>query len=176
MKRTLAAILVVAFFVTAIPVLTGCRIKPKKDWYKQTLDYYSEGFRTGWANEDPSSDLYIADDLKNYDPDKEYGYLLVDLDGDGIKELLIGFNDGSTATKFTDVIVWRFGSGANKSLGGNNGYYVYLCAGNVLAEDSWYGSQTERKFMKWNSETGFFNVIDGEGKYLPMKWELTKFE
>lgn len=43
--------------------------------------------------------------------------------------------------------------------------------------DSKYGSQKERAFMKWNSNKNAFDVIsDGEGKYLPMKWELTPFK
>ena len=98
-----------------------------------------------------------------------------DLDEDGVDELLIGFNDGSTATKFTDVLVWHSDLGAYKLLGGGSGYYIYLCAGNVLAVDSWYGSQTERTFMTWNSKTNSFPHVDGEGKYLPMKWDLTEF-
>ena len=102
-------------------------------------------------------------------------FLLVDLDEDGVDELLIGFNDGSTATKFTDVLVWHSDLGAYKLLGGGSGYYIYLCAGNVLAVDSWYGSQTERTFMTWNSKTNSFPHVDGEGKYLPMKWDLTEF-
>ncbi|MBR3246964.1 MAG: hypothetical protein IKG03_01030 [Clostridiales bacterium] len=174
MKRTLATILVVTFLVTAIPVLTGCKIKPK-NWYKQTLDYYGEGIRTNWVNEDPSLDLNIAKDLKSYEPNKEIGYLLTDLDGDGVDELLIGFNDGSNTTKFTDLIVWHSDLGAYKLLGGGEGYYIYLCASNVIAVDSWYGSQTERTFMQWNSKTNSFPVIEGEGKYLPKKWELTSF-
>ena len=175
MKKTLAAVLAVTFLVAAIPVFTGCKRKPK-DWYKQTLEYYGEGIRTNWANEDPSLMLNISQDLKIKDSNKEIGYLLIDLDEDGTNELLIGFNDGSTATKFTDLLVWHSDFGAYKLLGGGEGYYIYLCAGNVIAMDSWYGSQTQRKFMKWDSKSNSFPVIDGEGKYLPKKWELTKFE
>ena len=115
-------------------------------------------------NEDEN--VYLEEDTL----DKDY-----DLDEDGVDELLIGFNDGSTATKFTDVLVWHSDLGAYKLLGGGSGYYIYLCAGNVLAVDSWYGSQTERTFMTWNSKTNSFPHVDGEGKYLPMKWDLTEF-
>ena len=174
MKRVLVAILTIAMLVTTLPGLTGCKLK-NKDWYNVTLDVYREGMKTNWANEDQYTGLNISDDLKTKDPNKQIGYLLVDLDKDGVDELLVGFNDGSTATKFTDVLVWHSDLGAYKLLGGGNGYYIYLCASNVLAVDSWYGSQTQRQFMTWDSKTNSFPVIDGEGKYLPMKWDLTEF-
>jgi len=174
MKRTLVTILVVTMLVTALPGLTGCGNK-RKNWYKETLEYYTENIKNGWTSEDPSLRLNISKDLKEPKSNMELGYLLVDLDKDGTDELLIGFNDGSSTTKFTDVIVWHKDFGASKLIGGGEGYYVYLCASNVLAVDSWYGSKTERKFMTWNSKSNSFPVIDGEGKYLPMKWELTSF-
>lgn len=176
MKRILVAILVVTMLVASLPGMTGCSRKSRlKDWYNVSLDVYREGLKTNWANEEEYKSLNIADDLKGNNPNKKIGYLLVDLDEDGIDELLIGFNDGSTATKFTDVLVWHSDLGAYKLLGGGSGYYIYLCAGNVLAVDSWYGSQTERTFMTWNSKTNSFPHVDGEGKYLPMKWDLTEF-
>ena len=176
MKKILVTILVVTMLVASLPGMTGCSRKSRlKDWYNVTLDVYREGLKTNWANEEEYKSLNIADDLKENDPNKKIGYLLVDLDSDGVDELLIGFNDGSTATKFTDVLVWHSDFGAYKLLGGGSGYYIYLCGGNVLAVDSWYGSQTERTFMTWNSKTNSFPHVDGEGKYLPMKWDLTEF-
>ena len=175
MKKAVVTILVVTMLVMSLPCLAGCRLKPKQ-WYKETLEYYGEGVKTGWANEDPSLRLNISKDLKTKDSNKKIGYLLVDLDEDGVDELLIGFNDGSTATKFTDLLVWHSDFGAYKLLGGSEGYYIYLCAGNVIAMDSWYGSETKREFMKWESKSNSFPIIDGEGKYLPMKWELTEFQ
>lgn len=174
MKRILSTVLSAILLALMIPGLTGCKAKPK-DWYKETLDYYTEGVKTNWANEDKSLRLNISQDLKDYS--KNRGYLLTDLDGDGVDELLIGFTDNSTSTKFTDVIVWHSDLGASKLLGGAEGYYIGLCANNVLSVDSEYGSQRERTFMKWNSKKNAFDVIsDGEGKYLPMKWELTPFK
>ncbi len=176
MRKALTTILAVVLFAAALPGLTGCFWKrvPKK-WYNKTLDYYREGLSSNWANEDPSNGFYIGSDLKVLDASREFGYLITDLDGDGNDELLIGFNDGSSTTKFTDVYVWQRGYGAYQSFTGNDGYYTYLCGSGIIAHDSWYGSQTQREFLKWNPETGFFNVIEGEGKYLPMKWELTAF-
>ena len=172
MKRVIATVLMVSFMLSVVAGLTGC-LKPPKNWYKDVVAFYSEGIKTGWANEDTNTRWEVADELK--DPNNDIGYLIVDLDGDGTDEMLIGFNDGSTATKFTDVIVFSFGTGPNRLMNGTNGYYIYLCSSNVLCNDSWYGSQTKRDFMKWDGKNSYFTVIDGEGKYLPMKWELTEF-
>lgn len=174
MKRIFATLLVVLLVFASVSV-TGCFLKSKpKDWYKESIEFYREGLNTGWANDDPDLRLNISKDLKDQH-NKQIGYLLVDLDKDGVDELLIGFNDGSSATKFTDVIVWHSDFGAYKLLGGGEGYYIYLCGSNVLAVDSWYGSQTQREFMTWDSKSNSFPVIDGEGKYLPKKWDLTPF-
>ena len=178
MKRFCATSLVVVLLLVSVFSCTGCFTallkKAPKNWYEDSVEFYREGLNTGWANDDPEYRLNISKDLK--DPyNKEIGYLLVDLDKDGVQEFLVGFNDGSTATKFTDVLVWHSDLGAYKLLGGGEGYYIYLCADNVLAVDSWYGSQTQREFMRWDSKQNAFPVIDGEGKYLPKKWDLTKF-
>ena len=174
MKRALSTVLVVVMLLSAVPLLSGCVHRPK-NWYKEVLDYYSEGVQTGWTNEKTSLNVYPSGDMKKKDPSKKFGYLLVDLDKDGVDELLIGFNDGSTATKFTDVIVYHSDLGPYKLLGGDDGYYIYLCSNNVLAVDSWYGSQTNRDFMTWDSKTNSFPHVDGEGKYLPKKWDLKEF-
>ena len=174
MKRALSTVLVVIMLVSALPLLSGCVIKPK-NWYKEVLAYYTEGVNTGWTNENTSLNVYPSKDMKKKDPNKKFGYLLVDLDKDGVKELLIGFNDGSNATKFTDVIVYHSDLGPYKLLGGDEGYYIYLCANNVLANDSWYGVETKRDFMVWESKSNSFPYVDGEGKYLPKKWDLTEF-
>ena len=173
MKRVIATILTVSFMLSVAAGLTGC-FRPPKNWYKDVVAFYSEGIKTGWANEDTNTRWEVADEIK--DPGNDIGYLIVDLDGDGTDEVLIGFNDGSTATKFTDVIVFSFGTGPNRLMNGSNGYYIYLCSSNVLCVDSWYGSETKRDFMTWDGKEHRFTVIDGAGKYLPMKWELTKFE
>ena len=100
MKRVLVTILVVTMLVTALPGLTGCKIKPK-NWYQATLDYYSEGVKSGWANEDPSLMLNISDDLKTTSSNKQIGYLLVDLDNDGENELIL---NGPYGGMYLDVI------------------------------------------------------------------------
>lgn len=173
MKRILSTVLSVTLLALMIPGLSGCRRIPK-DWYKESIAYYSEGVKTNWANEDKSLRLNISAELKNNSLQR--GYLLRDLDGDGIDELLIGFNDTATYTKFTDVIVWHSDLGASQLLGGTNGKYIGLCASNVLSVNTYGSIKDQVEYMKWNHKSNAFDVIDGEGKYLPMKWELTPFE
>ena len=138
MKRTLATVLTVAFLLALIPGITGCKIIPKK-WYEETLNYYSDGIKNGFK--ESYSNLSVPDDLK--DSSKKKGYLLIDLDKDGVNELLIGI--------------------------------IHLCYDNVIEMDSGieYNKPT---FMRWNQKSNSFTVIDGEGKFLPAKWELTPFE
>ena len=102
--------------------------------------------------------------------------LLRDLDNDGVDELLIGLIDDGAYTRFTNVVVFQTGIGSFSKLSGGNGYYIHLCASNVLRVDSWYGSKTEMRYMTYNSKNASFQIVDGEGKYMPMKWELTPFE
>ena len=170
MKRVASTILCVAVLLSVVYGVSGCSRKPK-DWYKSALEYYSNGIKNGFTEENRK--LFVSDDLK--DPYNTPGYLLTDLDGDGVDEMLIGLISDGSYTKFTNVVVYHSDLGPYCLLGGGNGYYIYLCAGNVLRVDSWYGSETKSEYMKWNSKDNAFNVIDGEGKYMPMKWELTAF-
>ena len=114
MKRVLVTILIVTMLVTALPGLTGCKIKPK-NWYQATLDYYSEGVKSGWANEDSSLMLNISDDLKTTSSNKQIGYLLVDYSGDfsdDYSEKVDGFTikgyKGSSAEKYAKKNGFKF--------------------------------------------------------------------
>ena len=162
--------------LSAVISMSGCGLLAeginKGLWYKKTLKIYKEGLDSGWANE-KDLDIFIADELK--DSGNEIGYLLIDLDEDGTQELLIGFNDGSTYTKFTDLYVYHRDMGAFQIMHGTAGSFIYLAYDNVIISDSMYGSETERTYMTWDSTWDEFTVIDGEGKYLPMKWDLTEF-
>ena len=88
MKRTLATVLTVAFLLALVPGITGCKIIPKK-WYEPTLSYYSDGIKNGFTEE--YGNLLVPSDLK--DSSVKKGYLLADLDNDGVDELLIGLID-----------------------------------------------------------------------------------
>ena len=156
-----------------ILTLCGCSLnfgnKVPKDWYNETLDYYSEGFSSDWANEDPK--LYISDEMK--DPDNTFGYLLRDLNGDGVDELLIGIIDDSEETKFTDLYIWHSDLGVIRSLNCGEGYYMYLCDDDVIKMDSWYGSQTKIDYLKYDPEGNQFMYVDGGSN--PGHFELTEF-
>ncbi len=171
MKKVLSTILAVVLLVTGAVQMTGCKRIPK-DWYKRALEFYGNGIKNGFGEENEY--LYVCDELKN--PAYKKGYLLRDLDGDGTDELLIGLIEDSSYTRFTNVVVFQTGVGTFSKLSGGNGYYIHLCASNVLRVDSWYGSKTDMRYMTYDSKDASFLIIDGEGKYMPMKWELTPFE
>jgi len=171
MRKVLSTFLAVVLLVSLTVGMTGC-VRTPKDWYKSALEYYGNGIRNGFTEE--NQNLYVSEELKN--PSYKKGYLLRDLDNDGVDELLIGFIDDGAYTRFTNVVVFQTGVGSFSKLSGGNGYYIHLCASNVLRVDSWYGSKTEMRYMTYNSKNASFQIVDGEGKYMPMKWELTPFE
>ncbi len=149
---------------------TGCVVRHiPKDWYKETIEFYEEGFASGWANE--KENLQINDEQK--DPNNRFGYLLRDLDGDGADELLIGLIDDSEETKFTDIYIWHSDIGSFRIISAGEGYYVYLCPDNVIREDSWYGSKTKINYMTYVSKDNAFLHVEAGGK--PEKFELIPF-
>ena len=162
-------IILCAVSVLMMLSLAACsRKRATKDWYKETLEYYRQGFASGWKNE--RADLFVCDEMKS--TDYKFGYLLTDLDGDGTDELLIGFDDGEV-TKFTDVYIWHSRLGAFRIMASGGGYYVYLCDDNILREDYWYGSQTKTQYLDFNSKNDSFLVVDGGS--IPKRSELTEF-
>jgi len=170
MKRVTAVAMMVTMLLSVVFGSAGCK-NPNKEWYKGALEYYGNGIKNGFGEE--LSNLHVAKDLKK--PENKCGYLLRDLDGDGIDELLIGLIDDGIETKFTSVVVRHSDLGPYCLLSGGDGYYIYLCSNNVLRVDSWYGSATKKEYMQFDHKSNAFTIIDGEGKYLPMKWELTAF-
>ena len=162
----------IAFTAAAILTVSSCgdnRPKIPEDWYKQSLQYYSDGLSNGWKNE--TTQLYVADEMK--DPNNKYGYLLKDLDGDGSAELLIGVIDDSPETKFIDLFIWHTDVGAFRIFHSGDDYYMYLCENNIIRMDSWHGSTPEIRYMKFNRENNSFTVLDETAT--PQKCELTPF-
>jgi hypothetical protein len=170
MKKATAAVLLAALCMMMVTGLTGCKKAPN-EWYKDTLEYYRNGVNNGFTTS--YRNLAVSEELK----DKNYkiGYLLIDLDKDGTDELLLGLIDDGYVTKFTSVIVAHSDLGPHCLLSGSKDAHIYLCADNVLMMESVRGLTKERKYMKWNSKSNAFNNIDGEGKYLGKKWDLTPF-
>lgn len=170
MKRTAAAILALTMMILMIPGLTGCKKAPN-DWYRETLEYYksgvSHGFSTSYRN------LPVSEELK--DKNNKIGYLLIDLDKDGTDELLLGLIDDGPDTKFTSLIVAHSDLGPYCLLSGSKDAHIYLCADNVIMMESVRGLTKENSYMKWNSKINAFDTIEGEGKYLGKKWDLTPF-
>jgi len=168
MKRLFTKVILAAALAA---VLSGCSGKPKvpEDWYKETLQYYTDGFADNWANE--ISDLYVADEMK--DSSNKFGYLLKDLDGDGTNEVLIGYMDDAGETRFIDLFIWHSDKGAFRIFHCGDDYYMYLCEDNIIRMDSWYGSATKTEYLKYKPENNSFLKISEASN--PQKCELTAF-
>lgn len=158
--------------LVAVAIIVGCVhgfTRAPKDWYYMTLRYYQDGYSCGWSNE--RVDIKVYDVLKRR-PSKS-GYLLTDLDGDGNKELLIGFTDIAGATRFTDVYTWTRSDGACHTLTKNEGCYIYLCTDNVIRVDSSNGIETSSRYLRYNHRSNSFESVEGE--YAPRMIDLQSF-
>ena len=160
-----------SLIVAVLACSTGCAKSANKEWYKGVLEYYGNGVQNGFTEK--HSNLNVPQELE--DKSNKIGYLLRDLDGDGIDELLIGLIDDGYDTKFTNVVVRHSDLGPYCLLSGSDGHYIYLCSDNVIYMKNQYVTVDYTDFMRWQSKSNSFQHIEGEGKYLPMKWELTAF-
>jgi hypothetical protein len=143
---------------------------PPKNWYNDTIEYYKEGYATNWANE--RDDLPFSDEMK--DGKNTFGYLIRDLDGDGVEELMIGMDD-KPQTRFTEIYIWNFNMGARRIWFTGNGNYLYLCDNNIVRTDSWNGIE-ETQFMEYSSEDNAMRIVQVSPEPTPDKIELTPFK
>ena len=171
MKKTIALVMTASLIVAMLACSSGCMKKVNKEWYLGALEYYQNGVRNGFTEK--HSNLQVPAELE--DKSNKCGYLLRDLDGDGIDELLIGLIDDSSQTKFTNVVVRHSSLGPYCLLSGSNGHYIYLCYDNVIYMKNQFVTADYTDYMVWQSKSNSFQHIEGEGKYLPMKWDLTAF-
>lgn len=171
MKKVTSTLLILTLLVSVVFGMTGCKKASLKGWYNDALQFYGDGIRYGFKEE--PTNYVVSGVLK----DKSYkkGYLLQDLDGDGVEELLIGIIDDNAYTRFTSVIVYHSDLGPYCLLSGGENAYIYLCASGVLMMDPNPPFEPDPSYMKFDSKSNAFTMVDGQGKYLPMKWELTEF-
>ena len=171
MKKAIALVMTASLIVAMLACSSGCMKQANKEWYKGVLEYYGNGVKNGFTEK--HSNLQVPSELE--DKNNKCGYLLKDLDGDGIDELLIGLIDDSSQTKFTNVIVRHSSLGPYCLLSGSGGHYIYLCYDNVIYMKNQFVTADYTDYMVWQSKSNSFQHIEGEGKYLPMKWDLTAF-
>lgn len=172
MKKATSTILIFALLMSVVYGLTGCKKMVLKNWYAEALDYYGNGVKNGFFEEMPN--YSVSRDIK--DKNNRVGYLLYDLNNDGVDELFIGLIDNGSCTKFTNVVIYHFDRGPCSVFNGSNGDYIYLCASGVVKQETRsVRTNLPDVYYKYDPDDGYFTRIDGDGKYLPMKWELTEF-
>lgn len=180
--------------ILTVAVCTACGNKAPKEWYKDTIAYYQDGISKGWDKVEPEDykltgavkvEAYVvgADGKKSTsgvtvtdgtDSGDKLGYLLKDLDGDGVDELLIGLINDAPQTQFSDVIVWNSDLGATHVMGGSSDHYIYLYNDGTLISESFFGGTMDA--MKYSSEDNAF-VDAGTGSLTSAgKFELTPFQ
>ena len=62
MKRLAATVLSVMLLMTVVFGFTGCK-NPKKEWYKNCLEYYRDGIKNGFTQS--FGNLQVPDELKD---------------------------------------------------------------------------------------------------------------
>ena len=149
--------------------------KPPKNWYEETLNYYVYGAETGWKDDSLYGD--ILPEMK--DPNNRFGYYLADLNDDGTKELLIGYADDKDETRFTELYIYHpdLERAVHSFSNCGDGYYLYLCEGNIIKLDSWYGSETKTDYMTMNKDpTAGFPIGEYTDPPKPLKCNLVPFD
>ncbi|MBR4947747.1 MAG: hypothetical protein IKZ29_04220 [Clostridiales bacterium] len=174
MKKATSTILILALLMSVVSGLTGCKKQVLKNWYLEALDYYGNGVKNGFYDEDEYPNYKVSGDLKN--KSNKVGYLLYDLDGDGVNELLIGLIDNGAKTKFTSIVIYHSDLGPYCVFSGANGDYFYLCSNGIIKQEiTSFRTNVPELYYQFDSETNSFTRIEGDGKYFPMLWELTEF-
>ena len=158
----------VAVLLTAAILLTGCipRKKAPSDWYQDVIGFYEEGFKTGdWSRE--STTMFASSEQKTelY----RYGYLLIDLDGDGTDELLIG-KPSAGPTTFTNLYVWHNDLEEGMCLLSGT---IYLCNNNIIRMENYDGTSV---YYEFNSESNSFSIRSDITLQSPVHYDLTLFD
>ena len=169
-KRSTFAVIVIMMLS-----LVGCggSSQSSKTWYEKTIDNYKTGFSQNWSSgKDPFgtgvSDIYL-------DKDVTFGYTLMDLNKDGVDELLIGIvDDSATKTVVTDIIANKKDIGVYDLYSvGDYGELYILSDGRIRHDDHMIKGYDETKYFEFTEECSFLTV-DGGGE--PMILKLTPFE
>ena len=59
MKKLTSTILILALLMSVVPGLTGCKKQVLKNWYLGALDYYGNGEKNRFYNEDENPNLKV---------------------------------------------------------------------------------------------------------------------
>ena len=126
----------------------------------QTIEEIYAGVKRAAANGEPGYDFPNIETLTG-----QYGYFLYDLDGDGIKELIIGaeFTDGNGTTNVRACHAYS----CEKS---GNGYKLKTIGGEVYAETLWLmadGSGIYRQeFSRGTGQIRIYKIMIQNGEFI----------
>ena len=170
---------VILAFSAIILSFTGCglgdlgkkvRNQVPKDWYAATRDIYEKEFKEGW-----SSDNSSVRPLEAYkDKSRKFGYYLIDLDGDGNDEFLVGYDNGTKPTVFTDLYIWHPDVGSFRILNVDDGMALYLCTDKTIKMVDGEGTSEEIRYFKYIKEDHALENLQSGGE--PMMVNLTYFD
>ncbi len=148
---------------------------PDKDWYKELIDQYRENFANDWADLDEDN-ASLKEDIKEMSQNNKYGYLVRDLDYDGVDEFFIGIIDDEKETRFIGMYSWHFDFGVWGGCNWNDaksGYYTYICEDNIIRDDSLVFVKKHPEYRKYHGEDNLYHIIATEPVPTPQKFELT---
>lgn len=166
-KRTIATILAVTMMISA----SGCGNKVPKDWYGEVRDYYTAAFKDDWSHD--VKQIIMKEEYK--DKSLKFGYYIIDLDKDGTDEFLVGYDNGTKPTVFTDIFIYHSDFGPHDIFSGGGDVYYYLCSDNTIYEEFYMGKEPMTQYLKCQAgSNNSFLVVEDGGE--PIKVSLTYFE
>ncbi len=170
-KKTLKKVIVATLSFGMIFATTGCGKKAPDNWYEEVRQYYQDGFDDGWTHN--VTQIVMKEEYK--DKSLKFGYYIIDLDGDGTDEFLIGYDNGTKPTIFTDVFIYHSDFGPHDIFSGGNDIIYYLCDDNTIYEEFYMGSVPYTRYLKCQAgEDNSFLEVDSGGEFRTV--QLTYFE
>ncbi|SEP93993.1 hypothetical protein SAMN02910369_00934 [Lachnospiraceae bacterium NE2001] len=159
----------VAVLAFGLLMTSGCGKKAPDDWYMEVEQYFEAGFKDGWSHDVQS--VIMKDEYK--DKDLKFGYYVIDLDNDGTDEFLVGYDNGTKPTVFTDIFIYHSDFGPHEIFSGGNETIYYLCNDNTIYEEFYIGKTAYTKYMKCQagSDNSFLVVESGgEPRIVPLTY------
>ena len=142
------------------PTLGGTVVSPEELQYEPVLQLYRTALQEGWTEEQ-----CLQSNLSFRFASTEYakanaGYCFLDLDGNGVEELLVG-HAPADGFKILDIhTVASDGTIQSVATTADHSTTFSLYEGNVICVDSTTKNNSDVSFYSWSLDTGF-HILDG---------------